>query len=119
MKRLMLFSLFMLMSQVSFASVYGIKTDKLKDSVRKAASEAMIEDEVIKTVLEERDIWNLVVSTDLLDGDKALTITADIGPEESNCGCQDIFRAYMSAKVINGDVIIKNGTSVERLDSDQ
>ncbi|MGK0367128.1 MAG: hypothetical protein ACI9QD_000262 [Thermoproteota archaeon] len=119
MKKLLLVSLFMLISQVSFANIYEIKTDKLKNSVRQAASEVMIEDEVIKTALEERDIWNLIVSTDLLDSDKAFTITADIGPEESNCGCQDIFRVYMSAKVINGDVIIKSATSVEILDSDK
>ena len=117
MKKLII-SLLVLISQISFASVYGVSSDKFTESVRKAASKVMIEDQLIETALEKEDIWNLVVSTDILEKGKALTITADIGPEEGNCGCQDIFKAYISAKVVDGELVIRDGTSVERLESD-
>lgn len=119
MKKLILVLTMSLGAQVCFGSIYGLKSEEIAQKVRQVISDKMIQKQLIKTQLEHRDLWSLIASTDILKSPKLLNISAEVGPEESNCNCQDVFRVQLTATVNNGLINILGTPKIEKLYSGQ
>lgn len=97
---------------ISFSS-FGrtlTKTDykKIKASVTKEASRAMMNANYIVQKLDLVDFVQIDITTDILNKKDIVVTKATILPSEDNCRCQDVFEVSMKIEKIENYWTVKN-----------
>ena len=93
--RIAMINILLFISFFSFAGeVTSTDYSEIKPILRSEISRSMLADHFIKNELWEGALSEIYLTTDILSSENIIEAKVIVLPEEVNCECQDVFKAY-------------------------